>query len=308
MFCFLHTGAGALAGAVVGGMMFPVIIVAVIVCVFSWYKKRRGKYHSNEEKRKSTEKNSHHQANGFIRNTVPRSSLSLPVHPSAVVTPNSATPTPAYGETPVIIDEREGLLPSFRNHGQAAGAMNLGYNRIPSRDSSSSSPHDRAVGPTNIGLNRISSGDSSSSSHQVVGAMNPGYNRFSSGDSNSPTTPYSETMQPLLSRDEPSAASAASTNIRIEAPGTSTESRVCSQYTTDEAVESHDHIYDVVRRPLPEIPEQSVHPVAHNSHQLYNNKNHLHNIMPKNKDISCEEVIIHALVKQIQSQNVCCLI
>ena len=229
--------------------------------------------------------NPYHQHNGFIRNTTARASLSLPVHPSTstVVTQNStATPTPAYGETPLVIDESVGLLgPSSRNH---TATIN--------------SP--------------------------ITGAMNPGYNRIPSRDSNSPTTPYTpnETARPLLARNssyEPSAASAASTGVRIEAPSTITESgrdvsmsseqRIHNQHeaTADELTESHDHIYDTVRQPLPEIPEQNAHPVAYNVHQS-RNKEHLHNIIPKNKEISSEQVIIHALVQQIQNQKVRCLI
>ena len=127
-------------------MAVPVIIFTALVCIFCfWYKKRKDleKSYSNGETKETSKEISHHQTNGVIP-TPPRTRLSLPVQPSILTTQNSTTPTPTPIETPMIIDEKAGLLgSSSRNRAAAArnshitGVENCGYNRIPSRDSAS---------------------------------------------------------------------------------------------------------------------------------------------------------------------------
>ena len=290
-FSCTHTDSGHVAAAVVGGMVFATIIFVIFVCVILWCNSRRGKSFCHSEK----------------TNSIPQLPYGAPLRPNNVPliahtlnTQDSITPTPLYGgETPM--SETAGLLRSYSgNHGAAAagngppflGATNIGYNRIPSHDSTSPTTPGEGRQPLSATHPGYSPRGSSLSSPRTVG---PNLDRISSRESNSPTTPYTP-------GDEPSAAAAASTDKRTDASGTSVpgpnsgtasagSSDGSTQRVTSSNQEQTPHIYEEVKkpgylppsqRPLPNIPnlqqeEHSIHNsnVNHDCNGFHNRKDQL---------------------------------
>ena len=269
------------------GAIFIIIMGVVALCtVLWWYKKRR---HSSVEganfSKNRTKEPHYHKTNGFSASQP----TSLPLQNHNVIKQNSITPTP----TPLSDHEEAKLLRSSSGGRATAssplitGNTNLGYGRLPSRDSTSPSTPGEIVRPLSM--------SSSSSERSAIAATLPDIRTESLGTS----LGLNSSMESGSSNSDHDAV-AASVQVNSEQQG-------LNEASTDG---QDRHIYEEIKkqggsrytqRPLPDTPgsKQNTHPAAHNLNgfqpQIFLLPEQLLNLLP-HLQIANQEVYNQVLV------------